>query len=227
MLFSFHLSVMSQNSDIAKAYSNIVTTIKEYYITSINIKEVDLVYNSKCKGNLVFKNPLFRFDGQNIVFSYKHIPKNDYSWVSCDSYETGSYIVTIPVKDLIIREPEPKSMFPYKDYYYIINVINENGIIFCKDNVKELVRDYSFAASTEMTATKFYNEFLELINQINIQEFNGKLGYDSLKSKSSGKKTSVHQSRSNKTTKVTITQQSNNRKSVINVGNKRTNTIIK
>lgn len=227
LLFSSCLSVMSQNSDIMKSYSNLVTTIKDYSVTSINIKEVDVCYDSRFKGNLVFKNPEFRFDGQNIVFSYVQANKNDHSWVNCIYYETGAYMVSIPVRDLKINVPQKFSHYSFNDNYYIIKVENESGITFCKDNVKELVKDYSFAVSKEMTANKFYNELIELVNLINDNGFSGKLGYNSAK-KYNPKKTPANQTGSNNIkSKTANTSQSNNSKSVNNAGNKTTKTIIK
>lgn len=96
-LFSSYLSAMSRNNDIMKSYTYLVTTMKDYSVTSINIEEVHVCYDLRFKGIIVLKNPKFRYVDQNIIFPYIQAKKNVLSWLNCIFSETESYMVSIPV----------------------------------------------------------------------------------------------------------------------------------
>lgn len=220
------LDANAQSSELLTAYKDVVRTFKEFDVTSVDVKEIDRFSGETFRGTLMFKEQRIRYDGTYLVVSYKQVPKKD-CYANSEYWNSGNYIVQIPINEGTTLEfPFMNSSYASRGEYYSVKIKNDRGILMTKNGTKELIAEYNFAISQELTAKKFYKELSRLIELLSEERFTGKLGFRtvSVSTNSSTKKTK-HQSstkRTNSTPKPTSIH-----RNVNNVGNKSTKTIIK
>lgn len=233
LLLSFLMSfqyTFAQSAKLSSSFNNVVETFNEYDITSVDIKEIDGLFEwaSGSTGLLRFNSQKLIFDGTNLQFSYKQTPASRYANANSKYWKPGTFSVSIPIEGTSM---EVSRAFGSSYKYYVIKVKNRLGITKTANGTKELINEYSFASTQELTANKFYNELNELIMAIKEEQYNGKLGIKSSRTHKStqSSRTSSNKSQSKKVAKKGPSQANNSsqRRSVKNTGNRSTKTIIK
>lgn len=216
-------NVSAQSPEILSAYKNVVNTIKEYDVTSVDIKEIDGL--SIGSGLLRFNSQRLIYDGNNLVFSYKQTPADRYAYANSKYWKPGSFTITMPIDGSIM---EVSKAFFSAYNYYVVKIKNNSGITVTSNGTKELVQEYSFATSQELTANKFYRELHELLKAINEEHYSGKLGNALTNHAKSQQRSQAKSSSRNKdTTRRKENKKQNQQQSVKNAGNRSTKTIIK
>ena len=213
----------AQSPELLSAYKNVVNTIKEYDITSIDIKEIDGL--SIGSGLLRFNSQQLIYDGNNLVFRYKQTPADRYAFANSKYWKPGSFSITMPIDG---SSTEVSKAFFSVYNYYVVKIKNSNGITVTSNGIKELVKEYSFASSQELTANKLYSELNELLKAINEEHYSGKLGNALTNHAKSQQRSQAKSSSKNKdTTRPKENKKQNQQQSVENAGNRSTKTIIK
>ena len=111
----------AQSPELLSAYKNVVNTIKEYDITSIDIKEIDGL--SIGSGLLRFNSQQLIYDGNNLVFRYKQTPADRYAFANSKYWKPGSFSITMPIDG---SSTEVSKAFFSVYNYYVVKIKNSN-----------------------------------------------------------------------------------------------------
>lgn len=222
-------NVKAQSLELSAAYNDVTKTFKEFDVTSVDIKEIDRFCGNSFSGSLMFKEQKITYDGTNLVISYKQVPKKD-CYANSKYWNPGSYTVLIPIEGTTLELPSINSYYASRGQYCSVKIKNDSGITMATNGTKELIVEYTFATSQELTAKKFHKELSKLFELLSEENFKGKLGVQSISAprNTSAKKTNTQPSTKQTTKPKTSTpNQTSTRRTVNNVGNKSTKTIIK
>ena len=217
------LKASAQSPELLSAYKNVVNTINEYDVTSVDIKEIDGL--SIGSGLLRFNSQRLIYDGSNLVFSYKQTPADRYACANSKYWKPGSFSISMPIDGSYM---EVSKAFYSAYNYYVVKIKNNNGITMTSNGTKELIQEYSFATSQELTANKFYQDLDKLLKIIKEEQFGGKLGNALTNHAKSQQRSQVKSGSKNKgTTRPKDSKKQNQQQAVKNAGNRSTKTIIK
>ena len=217
-------NTFAQSPHLLSAYKNVVGTFKEYDVTSVDVKEIDGL--SIGKGLLRFNSQRLSYDGEYLIFSYKQTPAGKYANANSKYWKPGSFSVKLPIDG---SNMEVSKAFNTCYNYYVVKLKNSNGITIISNGTKELIQEYAFATSQELTANKFHKELGELIKAIIEEQYTGKLGVNtSTTNKKPQHRNSTKPNLGNRnTSKSKGNTTSKQESSVKNAGNRSTKTIIK